>query len=276
MHVLMRVCILTCGGLSIDVSAMYQKQLDNVYISTTGSRHEGCDVPLNAPVLHISVYLCKFIVSGRASQAQQALALFCVFVDAPALIQQLSHCVDIPISGGQSRGGVGRGGQKKYILVRLASVECVFCPHACEGGSGLVQCAAHRRCQPAQHLRICKRFTVRSGQFTDAFSIRAHGSQGQSHTANHSTAPATASRRASSRACVSGSTVRRSTPSVALESSSSEAVFSMGFSRSSWSRMKDSTWGGMQGDPGGGVNSLLAYVDRALHPKSTTLPEDMS
>lgn len=51
-----------------------------------------------------------------------------------------------------------------------------------------------------------------------------------------------ASSKASSRACVSGSTVLKSTPSVALDKSSSEAVFIMGLSRSSWSKMNDSTW----------------------------------
>lgn len=56
------------------------------------------------------------------------------------------------------------------------------------------------------------------------------------------TVPA-ASRRASSRACVSGSTVLRSTPSVALDKSNSDAVFMMGLSRSSWSKMNDSTFG---------------------------------
>lgn len=56
------------------------------------------------------------------------------------------------------------------------------------------------------------------------------------------TVPA-ASRRASSRACVSGSTVLRSTPSVALDKSNSDAVFIMGLSRSSWSKMNDSTFG---------------------------------
>lgn len=50
-----------------------------------------------------------------------------------------------------------------------------------------------------------------------------------------------ASSNASSRACVSGSTVLKSTPSVALDKSSSEAVFIMGLSRSSWSKMNDST-----------------------------------
>lgn len=50
-----------------------------------------------------------------------------------------------------------------------------------------------------------------------------------------------ASSRASSRACVSGSTVLKSTPSVALDKSNSDAVFMMGLSRSSWSKMNDST-----------------------------------
>lgn len=50
-----------------------------------------------------------------------------------------------------------------------------------------------------------------------------------------------ASSKASSRACVSGSTVLKSTPSVALDKSNSDAVFIMGLSRSSWSRMNDST-----------------------------------
>lgn len=51
-----------------------------------------------------------------------------------------------------------------------------------------------------------------------------------------------ASSSASSRACVSGSTVLRSTPSVALDKSNSDAVFMMGLSRSSWSKMNDSTF----------------------------------
>lgn len=51
-----------------------------------------------------------------------------------------------------------------------------------------------------------------------------------------------ASSKASSLACVSGSTVLKSTPSVALDKSNSDAVFIMGLSRSSWSRMNDSTW----------------------------------
>ncbi len=50
-----------------------------------------------------------------------------------------------------------------------------------------------------------------------------------------------ASSNASSRACVSGSTVLRSAPSAALDRSSSEAVFKTGLSRSSWSSMNDST-----------------------------------
>lgn len=50
-----------------------------------------------------------------------------------------------------------------------------------------------------------------------------------------------ASSNASSRACVSGSTVLRSAPSAALDRRSSEAVFSTGLSRSSWSSMNDST-----------------------------------
>ena len=42
-------------------------------------------------------YLCKFIVAGRAGKAKQALPFLCVFVDAPSLIQQFAHCVDIPV-----------------------------------------------------------------------------------------------------------------------------------------------------------------------------------
>lgn len=60
-------------------------------------------------------------------------------------------------------------------------------------------------------------------------------------SSNNAVIPA-ASSKASSLACVSGSTVLKSTPSVALDKSNSDAVFIMGLSRSSWSRMNDSTW----------------------------------
>lgn len=63
-----------------------------------------------------------------------------------------------------------------------------------------------------------------------------------------------ASSRASSRACVSGSTVLKSTPSVALDKSNSDAVFIMGLSRSSWSKMNDSTFRGDRG----GKNIIIA------------------
>lgn len=62
----------------------------------------------------------------------------------------------------------------------------------------------------------------------------------RSHQGRPEDVPA-ASSNASSRACVSGSTVLRSAPSAALDRSSSEAVFSTGLSRSSWSSMNDST-----------------------------------
>lgn len=51
-----------------------------------------------------------------------------------------------------------------------------------------------------------------------------------------------ASSKASSLACVSGSTVLRSAPSAVPDKSNLEAVSSIGFSKSSWSKMKDSTW----------------------------------
>ena len=56
----------------------------------------------------------------------------------------------------------------RYILVSLAGVECVLCPHAGQGGCGLVQGAAHGGGQPPEHLGVCKSFTIGSGQFTDA------------------------------------------------------------------------------------------------------------
>lgn len=62
----------------------------------------------------------------------------------------------------------------------------------------------------------------------------------RSHQGQAEVVPA-ASSNASSRACVSGSTVLRSAPSAALDRSSSEAVFSTGLSRSSWSSINDST-----------------------------------
>lgn len=50
-----------------------------------------------------------------------------------------------------------------------------------------------------------------------------------------------ASSKASSLACVSGSTVRRSAPSAALDRKISDVVLSTGLSRSSWSKINDST-----------------------------------
>lgn len=50
-----------------------------------------------------------------------------------------------------------------------------------------------------------------------------------------------ASSKASSLACVSGSTVLRSAPSAALDKNNSDVVLSTGLSRSSWSKINDST-----------------------------------
>lgn len=50
-----------------------------------------------------------------------------------------------------------------------------------------------------------------------------------------------ASSKASSLACVSGSTVLKSAPSAALDKNNSDVVLSTGLSRSSWSKINDST-----------------------------------